>query len=139
MVSEFIVGKLHDEAGPQLWVRINPLDGEHALADLATIVPAAPSGIMIPKITGPEDVRRVDHYLEALETSHGLVTGSIRLLPVATETPIAPFRLGDFAAAAISRLYGLTWGQKISVPLWGPRQILVPTDDGPRPIRWCDR
>ncbi len=110
MVSEFIVGKLHDEAGPQLWVRINPLDGEHALADLATIVPAAPSGIMIPKITGPEDVRRVDHYLEALETSHGLVTGSIRLLPVATETPIAPFRLGDFAAAAISRLYGLTWG-----------------------------
>lgn len=110
MVSEFIVGHLHDGTGPQLWVRINPLDGEHALADLAAIVPAAPSGIMIPKITGPEDVRRVDHYLEALETSHGLVTGSIRLLPVATETPIAPFRLGDFAAAAISRLYGLTWG-----------------------------
>ncbi|MGX7698487.1 HpcH/HpaI aldolase/citrate lyase family protein [Gordonia polyisoprenivorans] len=110
MVSEFIVGQLHDEAGPQLWVRINPLDGEHALADLATIVPAAPSGIMIPKIAGPEDVGRVDHYLEALETSHGLETGSIRLLPVATETPIAPFRLGDFAAAAISRLYGLTWG-----------------------------
>ncbi|UZF57893.1 CoA ester lyase [Gordonia polyisoprenivorans] len=110
MVSEFIVGHLHDGTGPQLWVRINPLDGESALADLVAVVPAAPTGIMIPKIAGPEDVRRVDHHLEALETAQGLEVGSIKVLPVATETPMAPFRLGDFAAAAIDRIYGLTWG-----------------------------
>ncbi|GAB90648.1 HpcH/HpaI aldolase/citrate lyase family protein [Gordonia rhizosphera] len=110
LVSEFIVAQLGETRCPQLWVRVNPLGTEHALADLAAVVPAVPAGIMIPKIDGPADVRRVHHYLEALESANGIAADSIRVLPVATETPIAPFRLGDFADAAISRLYGLTWG-----------------------------
>ncbi|MBD0020803.1 CoA ester lyase [Gordonia pseudamarae] len=110
MVSEFIVGELGDRDGPRLWVRINPLDSGLALEDLAAVVPAAPAGIMIPKIDGPDDVLRVGHYLEALETSHRLPAGAIKVLPVATETARAPFRLGDFATAGIDRLYGLTWG-----------------------------
>src|SRR3546814_4418981 len=35
---------------------------------------------------------------------------SIRIMPVATETAIAPFRLGDYAATPRPRLFGLTWG-----------------------------
>jgi citrate lyase subunit beta / citryl-CoA lyase len=31
-------------------------------------------------------------------------------LPVATETAVAPFRLGEYADAGLSRLLGLTWG-----------------------------
>ena len=110
MVSEFIVGELGDRDGPRLWGRINPLDSGLALEDLDAVVPAAPAGIMIPKIDGPDDVLRVGHYLEALETSHRLPAGAIKVLPVATETARAPFRLGDFATAGIDRLYGLTWG-----------------------------
>ena len=110
MVSEFIVGELGDRDGPRLWVRITPLDSGLALEDLAAVVRAAPAGIMIPKIDGPDDVLRVGHYLEALETSHRLPAGAIKVLPVATETARAPFRLGDFATAGIDRLYGLTWG-----------------------------
>ncbi|NDK89152.1 CoA ester lyase [Gordonia desulfuricans] len=110
MVSEFVVAQLGAGSGPQLWVRINPLDAAHALPDLAAITPAVPAGVMIPKITGPAVVARVDHYLEALEVAHGIAPGTIRVLPVATETPLAPFRLGDFATAGIARLYGLTWG-----------------------------
>jgi citrate lyase subunit beta/citryl-CoA lyase len=110
LVAEFIAASPRTADGPQLWVRMNPLDTAHALADLAAVVASGPAGVMIPKIDGPADVLRVHHYLEALESAHGLAPGGIRVLPVATETARAPFRLGDFADASISRLYGLTWG-----------------------------
>ncbi|MET4165794.1 MULTISPECIES: HpcH/HpaI aldolase/citrate lyase family protein [Gordonia] len=110
LVAEFIRSHEPDVGSPQLWVRINPLDSGSALPDIAAVVPSAPAGLVIPKIDGPADVVRIHHYLEALESSNNIAGGSIRVLPVATETAIAPFRLGDFAAAGLSRLYGLTWG-----------------------------
>ncbi len=92
-----------------LWVRVNPLD-EGALLDLAAVVGGAPDGIMLPKIDGPADVRRLGHGLDTLEAREGIPPGQIRIMPVATETATAPFALGDFAAAALARLSGLTWG-----------------------------
>jgi citrate lyase subunit beta/citryl-CoA lyase len=94
----------------QLWVRINPIDHPEVLADLAAIVRGRPDGIMQPKANGPEDVARLSHYLDALEARDGVPAGHIRILPVATETAIAPFRLGDYAKAGLTRLMGLTWG-----------------------------
>lgn len=94
----------------QLWVRINPLDTEDALTDLAAIVAAAPDGLMQPKANGPEDVQKLSFYLDALEAQHGLPRGLIKILPVATETAIAPFHLGEYATAKLTRLAGLTWG-----------------------------
>ncbi len=129
LVSEFIVAQLGDSRVPELWVRINPTDTEHALADLASVVPAVPAGIMIPKVNGPEDVVRVHHYLEALESANGIAAGSIRALPVATETPVAPFRLGDYAAAGIARLYGLTWGAEDLSAALGASTNLGPTGE----------
>ena len=110
MVADFLAVRPMPARRSQLWVRVNPLDTSHTLADLAAVIPAAPDGIMLPKVNGPEDVAQVSHYLSALETVAGLEHGSIRILPVATETAIAPFRLGDYAAARLDRLYGLTWG-----------------------------
>lgn len=110
MVPAFLKDRPQGSRRSQLWVRVNPLDTPHTLADLAAIVPAAPDGIMLPKVNGPQDVAEVSHYLSALETAAGLEQGAIRILPVATETAIAPFRLGDYAAAKLERLYGLTWG-----------------------------
>ncbi|RRQ25651.1 CoA ester lyase [Rhodococcus sp. Eu-32] len=109
LVSDFLA-QHRGSGGPQLWVRMNPVDSPHALHDLAAVVAAGPAGIMVPKIDGPVDVVKVHHYLEALENAHGVEADSIRLLPVATETAVAPFRLGDFVSAHIPRLYGLTWG-----------------------------
>jgi citrate lyase subunit beta / citryl-CoA lyase len=94
----------------QLWVRVNPFDTGLTLADLAAIVPAAPDGIMQPKTNDPECLRRMSHYLDALEAAHGIEQGSIKILPVATETAVAPFHLGEFATAGLERLVGLTWG-----------------------------
>jgi len=110
MVPAFIRDRPKGQRRSQLWVRVNPLDTPWTLEDLAAIVPAAPDGIMLPKVNGPEDVREVSHYLSALETAAGIEPGAIKILPVATETAISPFRLGDYAGAGLTRLYGLTWG-----------------------------
>ena len=110
MVPAFIKERPRAERKSQLWVRVNPLDTPWTLEDLAAIVPVAPDGIMLPKVNGPEDVEQVSHYLSALEAASGVEQGSIRILPVATETAVSPFRLGDYAAAGLDRLYGLTWG-----------------------------
>lgn len=110
MVPAFLRDRPAGTRRSQLWVRVNPLDTPHTLADLAAVVAAAPDGIMLPKVNGPECVARVSHYLSALETAAGLEHGAIRILPVATETAISPFRLGDYAGARLERLYGLTWG-----------------------------
>ncbi len=110
LVTAFLRARPRAHRASQLWVRINPLDSGLALADLAAVVAADPDGVMLPKADGPEDVRRLSHYLDALEAQHGLEPGSIRIVPVATETAIAPFRLGEYATAGLSRLMGLTWG-----------------------------
>jgi citrate lyase subunit beta/citryl-CoA lyase len=94
----------------EIWARINPLDTDLALLDLAVIVAAAPDGLVLPKANGPQDVLRLSHYLDALEVQGGVAAHSIKILPVATETPVSPFRLGDYAGAGLTRLLGLTWG-----------------------------
>ncbi len=65
---------------------------------------------MLPKANGPEDVLRLSHYLDALESNAAIDLHSIKILPVATETAIAPFRLGGYADAGLTRLLGITWG-----------------------------
>jgi len=109
-VTAFLKARPREARAVQLWVRINPLDTPMALDDLAAVIAGAPDGLMLPKAGGPEDVRTLSHHLDALEAAFDVVRGSIRILPVATETAIAPFRLGDYAAAGLDRLAGLTWG-----------------------------
>ena len=111
VAREMVAAFLRAHPGPRspgLWVRINPLD-EGGVVDLAAIVQAAPDGIVVPKVHGPADVLRLHHMLDVLEARDG-VAGPVRIMPVATETARAPFRLGDYAQAALPRLYGLTWG-----------------------------
>jgi citrate lyase subunit beta/citryl-CoA lyase len=73
-------------------------------------MPGAPDGIVQPKTDGPGCVHQLSDLLDHMEIAHGVDSGSTRILPVATETPIAPFRLGEFAGAELPRLTGLTWG-----------------------------
>ncbi|MBU3078578.1 HpcH/HpaI aldolase/citrate lyase family protein [Sphingomonas quercus] len=101
---------------PAMWVRINPLDGPHALADLAAIVPGRPDGIMLPKAMRA-DAERLHHYLTALEAAAGIVPGTIRTMVVATETAPALFGLGDYAGTP--RLAALTWGAEDSATALG--------------------
>jgi len=92
----------------QLWVRINPLSTPAALLDLV-VVAGAPDGIMLPKVRSAADVIELSHYLDALEVREGVAQGSIRIMPVATETPQSLFALGSYEGCS-ARLAGLTWG-----------------------------
>lgn len=110
LARDMVAGYLaRHQAGPQNWVRINPLD-EGGVPDLAGIVRPGLAGIMLPKIGGVADVIHLGHILDVMEAREGLVAGSVRILPVATETARAPFGLAGFADAVLPRLLGLTWG-----------------------------
>jgi len=108
MVREYL-GSHRARARPQLWVRINPLSTDKALADLAAITGGAPDGILLPKTCSADDIVVAGHYLSALEVREGLAPGGIRIFAVATETPAALFTMGSFAGCS-PRLAGLTWG-----------------------------
>ena len=105
MVSAFL--KAQRERA-RLWVRINPLQGSHALQDLAAVIPAAPGGIMLPKARGRADVERLDHYLSALEVASGLPQGSTKVIVLVTETAEGMFTTGSYAGAP--RVVAMTWG-----------------------------
>ena len=107
-VADFLAAQRHDHA-PFIWVRINPLSQPDAVADLGAVVQPALSGIVVPKIDGPDDVGDLSRQLDGLERRAGLPAGRVRILAVATETAQSLFRLGDYRAVN-ARLHGLTWG-----------------------------
>ncbi|MFM7028732.1 MAG: HpcH/HpaI aldolase/citrate lyase family protein [Chakrabartia sp.] len=110
-VADFLGTAPRGADAPLYWVRVNPLDTGLTLDDLAGVMPARPRGILQPKTNGPDCVRQLGHYLDAFEVARGdAATGATGILPIATETAIAPFHLGGFAGAGLSRLSGLTWG-----------------------------
>lgn len=98
------------ERASQLYVRINPLDGGLALGDLAAVVVPGLAGVMLPKTCSAADVVRLGHYLDALEARAGMAAGSVRIVPVATETPQAMLTMGSYAVHSLPRLAGITWG-----------------------------
>jgi citrate lyase subunit beta/citryl-CoA lyase len=94
---------------PQVWVRINPLPSGLSEDDLSAIVPGAPDGIVLPKPNSAADVVVLGRRLAVLETAASLGAGSVRILPIATETPQSLFALGSYANVP-DRLSALTWG-----------------------------
>ncbi|ANI79464.1 MULTISPECIES: HpcH/HpaI aldolase/citrate lyase family protein [Sphingobium] len=96
---------LTEAAGSQamLFVRVNPLDGGLTDADLDAIVEARPAGIMLPKAEGAASIADLDERLRMRGDAQA------RILPIATETPKALFRLGEYVEVR-ERLAGLTWG-----------------------------
>jgi citrate lyase subunit beta/citryl-CoA lyase len=92
-----------------LWVRVNPVGTSDYRADIEAIVAGAPAGVMIPKPDSPQALRTVDSDVSVLEVNSGVTERSIRVLPVATETPTAVTTLMEYRDPP-PRLWGLTWG-----------------------------
>jgi citrate lyase subunit beta/citryl-CoA lyase len=65
---------------------------------------------MLPKTRSAADIERASHGLDALEARAGIAAGSIRILPVATETAEAMLTMQSFAGTKLTRLAGVTWG-----------------------------
>ena len=92
----------------RLWVRINPLQGPHALTDLAAVMPGRPGGIMLPKARSGADLVVLDHYLCALEAANGIEIGSTQVFPLVTESAEGMLSTGSYVGAP--RLAAMTWG-----------------------------
>lgn len=91
------------------WVRINPVGTADALADLVAVVAARPDGIVLPKASNADDLRRLDHWLESLEAREGFQAGGIGILPLVTESAAAVLSAATFTQLP-ARTVGLTWG-----------------------------
>ena len=94
------------------WVRINALDTPFWRDDLAAVMPAAPRGIMVPKASGPEQLRLLAAELYELEQRSGIPTGSTQIIPLVSETAQSALSISAYGDPAITfpRLAGLTWG-----------------------------
>jgi len=92
----------------RFWIRINPLQGPYALADLAAVMPAAPAGIMLPKPRGRADAELLDHYLTAFEAAAGIAIGATKVMILATEMPESMLAIGSYAG--VPRVAAMSWG-----------------------------
>lgn len=99
-----------DRSRQQLWVRINPLDTELALPDLAAVMPGAPDGICLPKVSSAAEVNRLGNFLSALEAREGRSPGATKILCVATETAASLLTFHTYLDGVSDRLSAMTWG-----------------------------
>jgi citrate lyase subunit beta/citryl-CoA lyase len=106
---ERTVDFLQDKADLEVWVRINPMDGNEALNDLRAVMPGQPAGIVLPKPASAADAVRLSKLIDLFELENGASAGTTGILPIATERPEALFRLHEYAGAT-NRLRALTWG-----------------------------
>ena len=105
MVREF----LKDAHKQAIWVRINPLGSDDFIRDVEAVTASNPAGFVVPKPDGPQALNVIDAHLITRETAAGMPHGSIGLLPVATETPMAALSLQDYRSPP-PRLAAMTWG-----------------------------
>lgn len=103
LAREYLAGKKN------VWVRINPVDTDDALADLEGIMPSAPAGIVLPKPRSAAAAIELSALLDTLEAQHGIAAGSTQILPLCTEHPEALLTLHSYIGAT-ERLAGLSWG-----------------------------
>jgi citrate lyase subunit beta/citryl-CoA lyase len=106
---ELVAAFLERRTTGAVWVRVNAVDDPEHELDLASIVPARPDGIVLPKVRSPDDVTALAGRLEPLERRAGVARGATRILPIATETAAGVFALGGYARCG-PRLAALTWG-----------------------------
>jgi citrate lyase subunit beta/citryl-CoA lyase len=107
LAAEYL--KSHAGEAP-LWVRVNDLRSGELQRDLASVIASKPTGIVLPKVHGPEDLRVVAKELKDLERSHGIPELSVSILALVTETPAAVLRMGELLHEPSARLKALSWG-----------------------------
>jgi citrate lyase subunit beta/citryl-CoA lyase len=106
MVAAFLAANAKHRS--RLWVRINPIQGPYALADLVAVMPAGPGGIILPKPRGRADAELLDHYLTALEAASGITLGTTNVMLLVTETPQSMLATGSYAD--VPRVAAMSWG-----------------------------
>ncbi|MCW5696395.1 MAG: CoA ester lyase [Bauldia sp.] len=92
MVASAIAERDYGER--ELIVRINGLDSRWAAGDIAAVVPLQPDGLLVPKISRAEDVRRVRAALRAAGAETNVAIWAMM------ETPLAVLNAAAIAATS---------------------------------------
>ncbi|MER9840486.1 CoA ester lyase [Mesorhizobium australicum] len=108
IAARFILER-RGQTNSALYVRVNDLSTGMTDDDLAKLVPARPDGIMVPKSNSGQHVQQLAAKLRVREAENGLPDGSIKILPIITETPAGVLAAATYAGTS-ARLAGLTWG-----------------------------
>lgn len=82
MLRAFFDGPAERPGSPRWFVRIQPPDTGQSLKDLRAAIGPSLTGILLPKIYGPEAVHKADGLLTCAEAEAGLPLGSIAIYPI---------------------------------------------------------
>jgi citrate lyase subunit beta/citryl-CoA lyase len=110
-VSAFLAQESARTAETPLYVRINDLQTEWAKADLESIVPAGPAGIMLPKARSQADVETLAEMLDEIEKKAGLQPGQTSIIVLAPEIPEALLNIASFQFCG-PRVTAIAWGSE---------------------------
>jgi len=78
----FFDGTAGEAGSPRWFVRVQPPDTGQTLKDLRAVMGPHLTGILLPKVYGPEDVYRLDSLLTCLEVEFDLPRGSTVVYPI---------------------------------------------------------
>lgn len=98
----------------QRWVRVNGPTSGLLVDDVAAVIAGRPDGIVLPKVSRVSEVAQASKQLGDLEAKAGIEIGSTRLIVIATETPLALLKIGEYAdgTPGLERVAALTWGME---------------------------
>jgi citrate lyase subunit beta/citryl-CoA lyase len=89
-------------------VRMNPLDTPWGVQDLEVTMRGRPDSYMVPKVRTKDDLFRIDTILSRMEREYHYPPGGVKLVVLATETPLGLLNIRDFGFCP--RVDVLTWG-----------------------------
>ncbi|MXP47379.1 CoA ester lyase [Altererythrobacter luteolus] len=91
------------------WVRIKPMDAPHWREDLVAAMKGAPDGVILPKVTGPTQIRMLASELYEIEQKLALKHNSTKIIPQIGETAEAALTLPSLTGDPQPRLTGFAW------------------------------
>lgn len=109
--ASFVTGLAATASRPKIFVRLNGLESGLTDADLDTVLPSKPDGVVLPKGEGGASIIHLDAKLTAREALHGIDDGATKIFAFAIESATALFLAGTYAGCS-PRLIGLTWGSE---------------------------
>jgi citrate lyase subunit beta/citryl-CoA lyase len=122
-VADFLRQDETRKSPTPLYVRINDLETEWAMADLEQIVPSQPAGIMLPKTRSNVDVETLAKILDSLEQKAELKLGQTQILVIAPEISEALLNMPSFQSCG-PRVSGIAWGSEDLATSLGARSSL---------------
>ncbi|TAK64057.1 MAG: CoA ester lyase [Dehalococcoidia bacterium] len=108
------------KAGQLVFVRLNGIDSGQTRDDVMAVVRKGLTGVVLPKVEQPQDLRDLDVLLREAETAHRVRPGDVRTI-VIVETPRGLLRCEEIARAS-DRVDALAaGGEDYSAALGVPR------------------